>query len=351
MNDAEAVAAFRSAAGESRPRVRLALDGPTSQAEMISESAGNADDFEFTTGKTAEFAVCQSTVLDRLSDYSGPIVVFERIDGANLASHGRKAVQDLRVVAVLKNSMYVDRQDYNRAHFGGFSRRHEAECLREMLDARGDFPFWKSPPELSDEQLAKIDVLCSWESYPQLAGAAELAATLDPDRERPIDVFFAGTTDYPGSPIDWHRKKCVEAVQALRGMNVVCHAGRALSRDEYLRTMADSKIVVCPFGWGETCQREYEAAMLGCSLIRPDCYWAKDCGAFDHSCQSSYCVRAADFRGLDTACHYLLGEWKRLLCKLERQSIAEFYLTRRASTLSTLFHRLFLKHVAVTAAA
>ena len=44
---------------------------------------------------------------------------------------------------------------------------------------------------------------------------------------------------------------------------------KKISRLEYYREMMNAKLVFSPFGWGEVCFRDYEAAALGCVLIKP----------------------------------------------------------------------------------
>lgn len=63
-----------------------------------------------------------------------------------------------------------------------------------------------------------------------------------------------------------------------------CHRATAVLRDRYRTTgqqrigqfrflleMRDSRIVFSPFGWGEICWRDYEAAACGALLIKPSC--------------------------------------------------------------------------------
>jgi hypothetical protein len=42
------------------------------------------------------------------------------------------------------------------------------------------------------------------------------------------------------------------------------------SQREYNREVANSKIVLSPFGWGELCLRDYEAVISGALLLKPD---------------------------------------------------------------------------------
>lgn len=54
----------------------------------------------------------------------------------------------------------------------------------------------------------------------------------------------------------------------LSSFAVVCGGG--VSRRQYLSELAKSKICFSPFGYGEVCWRDYEAALYGALLLKPD---------------------------------------------------------------------------------
>jgi hypothetical protein len=88
-----------------------------------------------------------------------------------------------------------------------------------------------------------------------------------PEGERPIDVHarlaVKGTPWYEGM-----RREAAGKVSELKGLKVVSE-GR-ISRREYFDELFGSKICFSPFGYGEVCWRDYEAALSGALLVKPD---------------------------------------------------------------------------------
>lgn len=343
-------------------RVGLAVDDSTSQAQIIRRAAAEAvlhDDFEIADKWTVDtrpaMIICQQTELAYLASPLArdvPIVIVERLDGAQLSGPTRRALAtDQRIALVLKTAVYRDLEDYNRSLFGGFSRRQEAEIFNAMVGGQWDIhhSFWKPPtPRLSPDQLRKIVCMFGWESYPQLAEAASMAENMPADRARPIDLFFAGTIGYPGSPIGAHRVEAVRETNRIRGiaertksgLKVVCHAGRELDREAYLRTMADSKMVVCPYGFGETCQRDYEAMLLGCIPLKPKMDWIDEGGPLSNLCVGWMMIEPL-FENLAHTVDACAGRFPPAMIHDMPSTVAErqaFYLTRRQRTRTRLFH-------------
>lgn len=72
----------------------------------------------------------------------------------------------------------------------------------------------------------------------------------------------------------FYRRAAVQALQPLRSdYNVVAKAGfietGLVARRQYLKELKRSQIVFSPFGWGETCWRDFEAVCCGCLLVKP----------------------------------------------------------------------------------
>lgn len=93
------------------------------------------------------------------------------------------------------------------------------------------------------------------------AGAAPLGRG-----PRPIDLHARIAVE--GSP--WYqamRGECRAAVQGLQGLETVTETGVGLVR--YLLELRASKICFSPFGYGEVCWRDFEAAAHGAVLLKP----------------------------------------------------------------------------------
>lgn len=64
------------------------------------------------------------------------------------------------------------------------------------------------------------------------------------------------------------RSDALQACKQLPAAQVVCGSG--VSRKEFLTELAQSKMCFSPFGYGEVCWRDYEAALYGALLLKPD---------------------------------------------------------------------------------
>ncbi len=97
-----------------------------------------------------------------------------------------------------------------------------------------------------------------------------------------LPVFASGARPRGARPIDLHariavggtpwyaamRGQCAEAVASLDGVGTV--TGTGIRHDLFLRELRRSKLCFSPFGYGEVCWRDYEAAMSGAVLIKQD---------------------------------------------------------------------------------
>ncbi len=64
------------------------------------------------------------------------------------------------------------------------------------------------------------------------------------------------------------RNSALQACKNLRSGDAVY--GNGVSRKEFLKELAQSKMCFSPFGYGEVCWRDYEAALYGALLLKPD---------------------------------------------------------------------------------
>jgi hypothetical protein len=88
---------------------------------------------------------------------------------------------------------------------------------------------------------------------------------------RPIDLH-ARITALAELNRDWYqhyRASAANALEPLRKSLRTTPVNRIPNR-KYLFEMRRCKMVFSPFGWGELCQRDFEAVASGCVLIKPD---------------------------------------------------------------------------------
>lgn len=190
-----------------------------------------------------------------------PVIFLERLDGAQLR-RCRKYLD--RIAGVIKGYTFRHRHDYNlfydRRHI---ETMHDAgiKCLKPIYC--GDPP----EPVLLQSERDKIRTgygFGAWDNIGQLVDRP-----IDFDAERPIDVQFAGTVSYEESEVEAHRLAALHAVQAWGGVQSGI-GGRPMSYKQYTREVSRSKAVLCPWGWGESTHRDYEAWMLGAVVVKPN---------------------------------------------------------------------------------
>jgi hypothetical protein len=203
-------------------------------------------------------------VYEFLLDIGKPVILLERVDGAQLRA-SRKYLDDDRVAGVIKSYLFRDRALYNttydRAHIAAM---HFAElaCTRPLH--RDELP----EPQISEVGLAKLHVGYSGFGCHQILKQC-IDRRVDLEMPRATDVWYMGTVDYEGTEIDTHRRLAIRAAESYPGQSVTS-AGRVIQRPHYYDALQNSRTALCPWGWGEGTYREYEAMALGTVVIKPD---------------------------------------------------------------------------------
>lgn len=153
-----------------------------------------------------------------------------------------------------------------------------------------------------------------------------LGARPDFRAEQPIDLH--ARVGRKGS--EWYtlmRQQAIDAVAKLRNVNAVTETG--VNRRRYLAELADSKLCFSPFGYGEVCWRDYEAAMCGSLLIKPDMQHIRtDPDMFVDS--QTYVATKWDFSDLgEKVYHYLENAYDRQRIKENAFSVVHNYLANK----------------------
>jgi len=138
--------------------------------------------------------------------------------------------------------------------------------------------------------------------------------------DRDIDIFFAGTTNYlKGDIPTWkekaisaHRQNCVSRIRQIEGVNSVVVEDKGLHFDDYVRHLYRSKVVVSPWGYGESTYRDYEPLFYDCDVLKPKTeYRMLSCPDIYTPDDNDYLhwVRP-DFEDLDITVRRLLATWE-----------------------------------------
>jgi hypothetical protein len=156
--------------------------------------------------------------------------------------------------------------------------------------------------------------------------------------QRAIDVSFLGTTRgygkrSPGFFTNRHRQSAVRAIHDLpKSMIRKTDATGKIPLARYRDIMHASKIVVSPWGYGPLCVRDFEAALSGCTIIKPKHnVWA----TFPNPLQEhSVYDCAPDFSDLENVVDKSLSNWDQ---DFERNTINRLRLRQAADNPAIYF--------------
>ena len=191
-----------------------------------------------------------------------PVIILERIDGAQLAG-SRPWLP--HVAGVIKGYVFRERSLNNFVSGRAFTRNLVAYGVGPSENTRA---FAGLPaPQLSQEDLDKIHVGYGFSSYDMMGQL--IADTQDMLCRRPLDLHWVGTVEYQGTEIELHRRMATQIAEAWPGPKVVGE-GRPHVYPEYKSHLRNTSCVLSPWGWGEPCFRDVEAWLSGAVLVKPD---------------------------------------------------------------------------------
>ncbi len=213
------------------------------------------------------FILSKYCTKETLDSIPCPVILFDKIDGTGLTSKCYELINHPKVHKVAKSYRLDSCDKYNvpfkdNRYFTKFLSSDTQEHVRLLAQSEYD--------KLADG--------ITFGMYNKMAKVREIINSQGIEGDRPIDVFFAGTTQYSdnnhwsGRLITDHRVKCAQKILEYGitcDRNVEVHQDRAFSYEGYIGKMLQSKIVVSPWGFGEACHRDYEAIMCGCTVIKP----------------------------------------------------------------------------------
>lgn len=163
--------------------------------------------------------------------------------------------------------------------------------------------------ELSPVVLGKLIPGASYAAYNIMK--RWISQEIDMKAARPNTIHFAGTTVYGDRhEITKHRTDAMRAVKTIPGQHVMIN-GRHMPRIEYDTKMTQSRIVLSPWGFGETAYRDYEALYAGAVLIKPDSGFVNTWpDVFINGV--TYIPCASDWSDLKDRVKYVMDNWKSL---------------------------------------
>lgn len=158
----------------------------------------------------------------------------------------------------VKRQTFRDLQSYHAPTLGDTNLVDYYSRLYELQDQERHYPI---PDDFFQKLLLGPGLLTG----PYLLNAFSTGQDLAQSKTIDLHARFSCS----GTP--WYaamRGHALRACKQLRSHQVVC--GDGVSRKAFLAELARSKICFSPFGYGEVCWRDYEAALYGALLIKPD---------------------------------------------------------------------------------
>jgi hypothetical protein len=112
--------------------------------------------------------------------------------------------------------------------------------------------------------------------------------------------------------------------------------GQRLSREDYLNTMYNCKIVLSPFGFGEVTPRDLEAAMFGCVLIKPDMSYLEMIPDI-YVPNETYVACKHDFSDINEKIDYVLSDYSNIQ-KLYTENFRSRYIKESSSEKLVIYY-------------
>ena len=249
----------------------------------------------------------QVLLCDEVFASGPPVIILERIDGAQLAG-GRPWIR--QSAGIIKGYTFRNRHLNNRVRGRYFPHLLTAAGVGPTDNTRA-LAGLPTPP-LSDDDLAKIHVGYGFPSYTIMRQMVD--ARVDFAATKTYDVHWVGTVEYQGTEIELHRKQAIDIVESWRGPKMV-GAGRTRQYDDYSNTMRDSHCVLSPWGWGEPCFRDVEAMLSGAVLIKPWSDYVE--GWPDVYASDKYLSCEPDFSDVHEIVTEVKSHWGEMRCMRE----------------------------------
>ena len=265
----------------------------------------------------ADVLMVHQNLVESVIDDGRPVVIFEKIDGAQLAT-SRNWIEHPNVKAIIKGYKLKPPKlnDICGRVFGDMLIKAGVKAKKKSMTF--DDPMQKP---LSDQALAKIKAGYGFGTYPHLRGYAEHPVRFDAPRR--YHVHCAATVSYSGSEIETHRRLAVAAAKSYGGPSF--HAfGRTVPGLRYQESMLQSYVVASPWGCGEACHRDYEAMLSGCVMVKPRTDHV-DCWPDIYRANETYIPCRLDFADLHDIVKRIVKEWPafRAMRKRNRQMVLD----------------------------
>ncbi len=207
-----------------------------------------------------------------LFDGGRPVIALARGASASVDERTAEMLADDRITAVARNTNLVD-PGVNNLVGPDDGYRYHVHLLRAD-EENGPGP--SRNPALAPQDLRKLLTGFTLATYPRLKRIAR--RRWKPKAPRAIDVSFVGKATHDVPEIARHRLRAAAMLDELgRSGRFEVHVkltkadgGPGYPKKQFYRVLAESKVAISPWGFGEVCIRDFEAILAGCVMIKPD---------------------------------------------------------------------------------
>lgn len=266
---------------------------------------------EFVKGGPCDFAwVGQASIIDKKKslddsvnmglDYVNsldvPYFIFDGQDSATLMGT-YEVFSESDAVAMFKNTLYKNPEMYRKGSPNGRIYWGDGDYKIEgSLDN-----IWLSGTNWLDSIVPKFY------SYEEKRDIYDVSALFSYPSK--TDVYEHDL--HQSHHYDLWRKKCIDQVNQLDCRVAKLENGVKLSANEYYQKMADSKIIIAPFGYGEMAPRDVEAITLGSVLIKPDMSHLESLPMI-YEDGETYIACKHDYSDLNEKIEYVLSDFENI---------------------------------------
>jgi len=218
--------------------------------------------------------------LQEARKYTNKIIWFDTSDSTSVTHFELLPHIDL----YLKKQLLKNKNAYQNAFYGG---RIFTEFYHQNFGILDPTPFEQFHP-IAKEELHKVAISWNiglgdmyysgtrWAYYrrfvPDHIPVNFNIPFTNPKQDKINDIFLRTSTQLSRPTIAFHRQELVKQLRHIVQQKSLTGEinGPRLSSKVFRQTMAQTKIMPSPFGWGELGLRDYEAFMYGATLLKPD---------------------------------------------------------------------------------
>lgn len=192
-------------------------------------------------------------------------------DDSWISTRLRNVLLNKQVIGVTRGSVLRNLENYKKdssepRYHSTLVKQNNHDCDWPETKKLSQLELEKMIPSPSFAHILRHEPIYKW--------AREHSEEATGSGKRDYDCHFAGTLMFKDEQITYHRRLAHTKISRLQKAMIVGNevktASARLTKEDYLKTLRNSKSCLSPWGYGECCHRDYEAILSGCVLIKPD---------------------------------------------------------------------------------